>query len=544
MARYGIGRYPTAAGGLLEGIRTGMDLGNSVLDRQDRAQDRADARADKSLQQARQATSDARQQKLDAQNDEDRAVKDSEAYGANLGNQLGAIYSKYPDGKGIENDPDAAALAPQVKSWSDNHRALLAKRYQQVVGNTDQAATDWFSKVQTGRIDPQQTDPDEFYRHMVAAGGRDLQDFQRGPNGEPSVVDTGIADFQTGIKTGNNSMVMSGLNTILEPELSKGIGEHYPDGGEIIGKKITSVHLVGSKENPRVVPVLGVTVKYPDGRTVEQPAPITSGRSTGDDDDEVTTIPIKKAFDYIGQTQTLATFLNRPDVQQKLTEGAKTQQGFTKDYLSLMRLAGVDPKKYQPKTTDEKTDLGDRVQIDTVDDQHQVVGSRTLKKGAAPAKEVDDETAAVRGARAKLLEAQTELARARATNVGKGGGAKGTKANVSEATLKAAQTQQENAAADDLGLQWDASRKAWRTKKGNAKPDDATMEQFATRKRAIADNIAKSREAGTRPAAATPAAAPPPPDALIRNPQLGAGVFKLKPGADPNKVSSYERVGD
>lgn len=192
-----------------------------------------------------------------------------------------------------------------------------------------QKALDYFSRAQTGQLDPLDSPPAELYTNMVAATGRPVKELREVPKY--------IANVQAGLETGNNGLVVQGMNGLMAPELRRGVGTESPHGGTIVRKEIIGMDpAIDGRGNPlpgKFMPRLRVYVEHPNaGSTVYYDAPMTKDGS-GDGDDHVVTIDVKNGMNWMGNLGTLATAIQRPDVSAKLDQGEQEVGGKLKKYL-------------------------------------------------------------------------------------------------------------------------------------------------------------------------------------------------------------------
>ncbi len=220
-----------------------------------------------------------------------------------------------------------------------------ARRYGQnaeTLARLKQEASNFFSRAKTGQLDPLQASPRELYTNLVAATGRSLAELREAPKH--------IADAQAGLETGNDGLLVQGVNGLLAPQLRRGVGTPSPHGGTIVRKEIIGMDpAVDGNMQPmpgKFMPRLRVYVKGDGGAEKYYDAPMTVDGS-GDNDDQVAVIDVKNAMQWMGNLGTLATALQRPDVAAKLEAGEKE--------------AGPEVKKYLDQLTDisrPKTEKG------------------------------------------------------------------------------------------------------------------------------------------------------------------------------------------
>lgn len=322
-----------------EGLQSGFGMGMQYDQAQEAKRSRAlsEARQAEELglrkaqldqQTARQQAQDARQQTID----ELQQLKDAHA-------DVVARAEAY-SAQGQPVPPELAQEYSGVRARLAEHRAkvvapkLVAER---------QGALDFFSGVQAGRIDPlaDNVTPAQFYRHVSLATGRTPEDIGQAA--------TAVQQVQEGLKTGNQEMLLRGVNLLAAPDLRAGVGQESPHGGIITRKEVTRLVPVrdanGVEHPDKVFPIIRVYTdkKGPDGQPMYYDAPLTENRSS-DPDDPVKAVDLKHAFDYMGNMGTLAAALQDPRAAEKLARGAQEVGKQTQadvDELNLLGRAGA-----------------------------------------------------------------------------------------------------------------------------------------------------------------------------------------------------------
>lgn len=477
-------------GGLAEGLERGFRLGldaDAATERkrataeEESLRRSADARAaeDLKIRQGREARLEQRQglrENLDLLDRQEKVVRGRQNEIVNLSTAAQTA-----------NQPIPMDLANE---YGQNAETLAKIRQQSL---------DFFSRAQSGQLDPLAAPPAELYTNLVAATGMSLPELKNVPKYSD--------DVQAGLKTGNQGLVVQGMNGLLAPQLRRGVGSASPHGGTITRKEIIGLDpAVDADHNPlpgKFMPRLRVYVKT-DGGEKYYDAPMTRDGS-GDDDDQVAVIDVKNGMDWMGNLGTLAATLQRPDVAARVEQGEKEAGAKTKRYLDELT-AISRPKKRT--TTREKVDLGDRVLDREVDDTGKVISEKELKKGAVP--RVFNPNTGAGGTRGVLqmkldqLEADHEAGdiddeeyaqgrRAILTGV-KPATAKGPTARDVADDERAAV----NAVAQKLGLSYDANAKDFRNADGTA-PTAAQKEKLGAARTAITtaarDAAAKGKRA-------------------------------------------------
>lgn len=385
---------------LLSGLERGFRLGMEIEDRKLRQQEskRQQARQERqdwlqerrmAQEEARQAKADERLAKQDRRQEEEDALKALDQERLMLRDEMAGAYRS--SGGQIAKDQ----LDPFLQRIDDLDRRkmrLLRQRWEPIVLREKQWADDTISRLKAGQISVEQLGPDEFVTLVTASSRREPTDFLRGPNGEPSRVGQAIADFEAGMESDNQDLVLRAVNVLLEPEMRMGIGARARDGSEIKSKRIKAfVPTPGPDGQPSgegLMPVLEVETERQDGAKGSYPAPWTKGRSTRDDDEIMGAIDMEKAMALVHNLKMLEEMANSEAMRPTLEEGIK-QVGQTriKDFLTGFYLLGgrdEDLRGKPAKREIKTTDLGGEVLERTLDEQGNVVSERRIPKTERP----------------------------------------------------------------------------------------------------------------------------------------------------------------
>lgn len=316
-----------------QGIESGFGLGLRMRDQQLQEQDieRRNRLQDEDRSYLREERTRKRQS-----DDEDAAFKALDAQYESLRSEGDSYIQQY--GQAIPAEI-AGPYAQRVGEITSTRNAMLRKRYEPIVKKREQELADLSSQLQSGQVDIKDVPDGDLYRAVVTATRRDPSDLLS-VKGQPSRVAQSVTDVITGLETQNEGMLLRGANVLLAPELKVGIGETSPHGGRIVGKEI--VKMIPDPNDPgKFMPVVKVYVSKgkpqssgdvargertrEDGGPAEATgyylAPITENRS-GDPEDAVKSIDLKRAMEYAGQMQTFSTMLDRPDLRAKVERGA------------------------------------------------------------------------------------------------------------------------------------------------------------------------------------------------------------------------------
>lgn len=346
----------TVAGAAVEGITSGLNTGLRLRGAQVAEEQLARRNAQEDEDRATQAADRARKLEREADDEAMKALEQQQAALLAEGEGLAARY-----GDAVPEDV-GGAYARRKNEVFGARDALLRKRYEPVLKKRQQAMQDLVSRLETGQVNIDDVPDADLYQAFRTATRRDPKDLMSA-DGKPSRVSQATTDLMTGIQTGNEGMTLAAANVLAEPELKVGVGHDSPRGGKIVGKEI--IKLIPHPENPEeFLPVIRVYVKKgdgksdkPNGATGYYDAPVTENR-TGDPDDPVKSISIKKAMDYAAQLQTLSTTLDRPDLRKKLERGAAEAAKDPEDFLAAFyALKGRSTPKLEFKTVPQGSRL-------------------------------------------------------------------------------------------------------------------------------------------------------------------------------------------
>lgn len=405
-------------GAAAQGIESGLGMGLRLFDQQEQirsrqqreqehATDRQERRADRDLQNQRALKQDERLAAQDA-----RLVKHDERQ--QWKDQLGLIDSEIggikTEGEGyIKQYGGFDKIPPELRDdWVARARtkrgernSIRSKFFQPSVLDQKKQAAETWSRITAGQLSVDDIKDPELVQTLTVQTRRDMKDFLDGPDGKPGPIRQAAMDFEAGLKTGNQDLVLKGANVLFAPELKTGIGQDGPDGNEIIGKEI--VQLVPHPQDPsKVVPLLKVTVRRDDGAIGSYIAPVTENRSS-DPNDNIRTVDMSSGFDRVGQLTTLVEAVNRPDVRKRVEAGLKEAGDGPQQFLQ--QLYGIGGTMPQSKVKRETRDLGSHLEVDEVDEATgRVLGTTVHRKGATPRQpgEGSQEDAKVRSLRAAL----------------------------------------------------------------------------------------------------------------------------------------------
>lgn len=377
MAGYGVG------GAAASGLQAGFDMGL-------RADDAAERRRIASVAENRQAMLDterqaqvertnARVDKLDAQAEEDRALAALNQEREDLVLEGAGLSAQYGGPAGIPGEV-GTNYARRANEIGMRRAALLSKRYAPVVEKEQQWAKDTASRIQAGQQSLEELTPTETVRLLQALTRRPVGDFLAGAGGK-SLVRQGIDDTEAGVGTQNQGLLLQGVEALL-PELQEGIGHSAPDGSEIVRKELyglvpampgpEGLRAPGAAPQslaatlsavlnpnpqqqgqpqappPKLMPVLRVVARHPDGTEVAYHAPVTKGRGAGANDEVHPGFDLKAAMDRLGQLGALEAWANTPEARKKIEAGLKELGAESNSFLGTYYAMKGNPNALLP----------------------------------------------------------------------------------------------------------------------------------------------------------------------------------------------------
>lgn len=389
-------------GAAASGLQSGFDLGLRATAQEDQRKQREFENARQTAADQRQTMFDQRtidrQNKQDANADEDRALSALNSSMEDARYQLGALHATYGD-KPIP-DSEAKPLYGAVGDISAKRQAILQKRYQPVIDATTQKWRDFSSRAQAGdpNSDPSQLRGNDLREFIRATTGHDLAEFSNGAIGK------GINDATAGLGSGNMPMVINAADTLLGPQLKKGLGGVAPDGSQIIDKNLYALvpapHTgmqpgqqnpalsanpvqgltaalnaatspqpeAGAPQQPQqgqpwqpggdpglLMPVLQVTTRQPDGRVTSYHAPVTQGRGAGPNDQISGPVRTQDLMDRMGRLGVVDNWLRTPAMQQAVQEALQDKTPTTFD--QAWAAVHGDPKAFSAAAATDPTSV-------------------------------------------------------------------------------------------------------------------------------------------------------------------------------------------
>lgn len=332
------------AGALAQGIESGFGMArNLALDDERRTQtalentrkDEADRRAaaDLALRGAREA----------------RTAEQGE-----LTNSLNALTStsnliskRKAEIEGLAAAAQATGrlLPPELSSEYDQHTRTLA--------DIRQKATNLTTRLAGGQVSLDQVPPGDLYTAFAVTTGHKPEDFPK--------VRAAAADFQSAVEAGNQGLVIQSLNTLMAPQLRRGLGQPSPHGGTIVSKELVNlvpaVDANGQPHPDKVFPVLRVTTDLtgPDGKPLTYIAPMSTGGGTTD---APMALDISKGFQFLGNLGVALTAADNPAVASKLAAGAQVAgAGVDEFFKGELGLAGAARNTAKPGVDQARVDL-------------------------------------------------------------------------------------------------------------------------------------------------------------------------------------------
>jgi hypothetical protein len=284
--------------------------------------------------------------------------------------------------------PVAAVAAPAASARTPD---------QQFVTDTEQSAQNLFSQLATGQTTPDKVAPGDLALAVAAATKRDPAQLGQ--------VRQHVNDFEAGMQTGNNGLLLRGINGIFGPQIAQGVGGPSAHGGTITGKEVIGLDPAQSADGAlhadKVIPRLRVTtdVMGANGQPLTYDAPMTVNRST-DPNDPVRAVSMADAVNHIGAVSTLTTAMQHPEAQAAIAAGASDPR--VAKYLQYYQdtaTAGGDPlaqkmaviQRYQQQwgtdfeaTVDRLARLGYLPQTKGAPAQLMDSAKQLVESGAAP----------------------------------------------------------------------------------------------------------------------------------------------------------------
>jgi hypothetical protein len=504
--------YRSSGDAMSAGLEGGVRLATGIMDRERRiaredkedalrAEDRATAKADRERRITREDSEVERQQTADA-----ATALENEEKG--LAGEFEGLYREFGgDETKIPADRKQALMQRRVE-LARRRREVNERRYRPVLEARQKRATDLIGSIKSGKVKVEDVPDEELYDALGVALRRDPAELLRGPDGQvPSKLGEAIQGLLAGIEQSDPQQLVPAVNTILAPELAQGVGQPGRDGSTIIKKEVERL-LPAPNDPGRLVPVLRVHVRRADGATGSYLAPITAGRSADGDDDEVVTLPMDRAMDYVGQLGTLEEIVNSPIVRAKIERGAARGKVELGSFLDAYHASGAKPFKRKVKA--ENVNLGDRtLRITSDEDTGKEIDREEFERGIDPTREYVADTAAEAGiARTRITQAGASQRAAARTAAGS--------VNI-ENELRRADEAGQTAAARDLGMVRRADpisgRPKWVTTDEKGKEREPTTRELSAienaGRRAREDKRKALHAAGRTPEAAAADRAPP-----------------------------------
>lgn len=234
----GLGIGGAAAAGISSGFQMGREADNDAAARAQRARDNArqdvlDAQRTSELQRQ-----DKRQDTSDANVEQDRQIATTNYMMSDIATQQAALSQKYG---GLDKVPETEIrpLISQANDLNMQRRTLLAARAGPQVQMNRQDALNLVARMQAGQVTTYK--PGQLTQAVQALYGGSIDDFQRGPNGEPSKIGQGIKDVSAGTPAGNGGLVAQGMTALTGPDLQHYAGHIADDGAMTTGATITHI---------------------------------------------------------------------------------------------------------------------------------------------------------------------------------------------------------------------------------------------------------------------------------------------------------------
>lgn len=378
MAGYGVG------GAAASGLQAGFDMGLRADDATERRRIASVAENRQAMldteRQAQTERTNARADKLDAQAEEDRAFEALNKEREDLALEGAGLSAQYGGPAGIPGEV-GTNYARRANEIGTRRAALLSKRYAPVVEKEQQWAKDTASRIQAGQQSLEELTPTETVRLLQALTRRPVGDFLAGEGGK-SRIRQAVDDTTAGIQTQNQGLLLQGAGVLLDPDLQEGVGHSASDGSEIVRKELyglipampgpEGLRAPGAAPQslaatlsavldpnpqqqgqpqappPKLMPVLRVTARHPDGTEVSYHAPVTKGRGTGADDEVHPGLDMAAAMDRLGQLGALEAWANTPEAREKIEAGLKELGAESNSFLGAYYAMKGNPNALLP----------------------------------------------------------------------------------------------------------------------------------------------------------------------------------------------------
>jgi hypothetical protein len=230
---YGTGSYGVG-GAIAGGIQSGFEMGRQMdADNERRSQrdfeNRRQTEIDKERVDQIQRTN-TRQDTDDALNAVNGQIADHAVTGAGLAHDYGG-WEKVPADQ-------QKAYAATANTLAASRSGILRQKLKPVVEREQQWARDISSKVATGQMSMDDLSPADTVRWLQAGTSHPVGDLLRPANGGNSKIGQGVADATAGVQTNNSALTAQGANTLLAPQVGRGVGQTIEDGSVITAKKL------------------------------------------------------------------------------------------------------------------------------------------------------------------------------------------------------------------------------------------------------------------------------------------------------------------
>lgn len=331
------GRYESPGGALAAGIHSGISLAEHFQDRETTAAAQAKAAGehdeDRAFQgQERQNTLDSQSRATaaaQAKNMMDQADLDDKQ----TGSELTAISAKY--GGNISAAPQDVqdSYFAKYQAARDQRREAVQKVSDSFLTQQQRDAAKTARDMQKGQ---QNTDPAAIGRMIVTTTGQPLSYFQPGHDdrGMPgqSQAQQDVDAAHAAMDSQDPEQIKDAMNKIFAHRFNVGKGQLLPNGMLRGDSKVAAIlpHPDADKDEGKagmVVPVMQTQQVDPASGQVtgQHHEPYTACKSC-DPDAKVLGIPMKKAFDYVGQIAAMQTLLDGPQGQQ-VFDASQQEQG-------------------------------------------------------------------------------------------------------------------------------------------------------------------------------------------------------------------------
>jgi hypothetical protein len=448
--------------GISAGIQQGAGIARQFQDDAARQEEREERKLDRETQRADRDRLRQRQEKLEAQSQEDREYKLVDEERTKLGQQAEGLVRQYGGYDKVPKE-EMDRVNNARREVSSRLETVQRKRLAPVLERENAETRQNVNDLKSGKLNIEDMTDGGFRRFVGTLYKGDPDDLLPDANGV-NQLGNALQAIQSA-PMGSEEQAAA-ANVILKNELTKGVGSLGRDGFPIVKKEI--IKLVPGPDGKRMLPVLRVTTQRPDGATGGYTAPVTEGRSSSADDDNVVQVDVGDALNYAGALSTLVELARTPGFAEKLQRGKSSKTDAERLERFREAYAWASAKPVQRKIKAEHIQR-DNVVTRIISDQDtgEEIKREDLPKGIDP----------TRAAVAEIgSESRERTAGIRAAAPGAAGRPPPADKPLSEQQVAQRVKNAKQAKADEFKFQWSADRKTWLTSDGKKAPQDKIEE--------------------------------------------------------------------